>query len=244
MLHDAIEDISSLLGRSRSRQQRSQMSRTSSQESLTGGVGTTFYRAPEQERCQRNSRAARQGKDTSYDMKADIYSLGVVLFELFADPFPTYMERAETLSRLRGEDLSKHVTSKGQHASPGGEKEHEDAEKDWNALATERFPETFRIKAPEPAQKIILWCLRERPDDRPSAKQLLSVSFCMRTYNVSIAIEIEINTHRLLSTLMFPPYRHCPARFSRFNCTPLHPRAICSQRSWSWRNDTWKKHCQ
>ena len=199
MIHDAIEDISGLLGGStRSRQQHSRISRTSSQESLTGGVGTTFYRAPEQEGFK--SRATRQGKDTSYDMKADIYSLGVVLFELFSEPFPTYMERAETLSRLRGEGLSKQVTSKRQSAGSGG---NLGADKDWKALATERFPDKFRIKAPEAAQQIILWCLRERPDDRPSAKTLLSVRFFQE---LMPSINCSATSSRYFSRLFAPLY--------------------------------------
>ena len=45
-------------------------------ESLTGGVGTTFYRAPEQEGGQQQG----HGEDTSYDVQADIFSFGIVLF--------------------------------------------------------------------------------------------------------------------------------------------------------------------
>ena len=94
MLHSAIEDISGLLaGSSRSRQH---LSRTSSLESLTGGVGTAFYRAPEQEGRIRPRSASKDGKDKDifYDMKADIYSFGVCVFEMLNPPFPTYMERA------------------------------------------------------------------------------------------------------------------------------------------------------
>jgi serine/threonine protein kinase len=43
----------------------------SNAESVTVGVGTTFYRAPEQEQ------AATSG-DSSYGVKADIFSLGIV----------------------------------------------------------------------------------------------------------------------------------------------------------------------
>ena len=45
--------------------------------SITGGVGTAFYSAPEQE-----------GKgSSSYDMNADIFSLGVIIFEMFHSSF-------------------------------------------------------------------------------------------------------------------------------------------------------------
>ncbi|KAI6076464.1 Eukaryotic translation initiation factor 2-alpha kinase 1 isoform X1 [Aix galericulata] len=54
----------------------------------TSGVGTCLYASPEQ----------LQGSD--YDFKSDMYSLGVILFELF-QPFGTEMERAEVLTHLR-----------------------------------------------------------------------------------------------------------------------------------------------
>lgn len=46
----------------------------------TRGVGTSFYRAPE------------QLKSTDYGQKVDIYSLGIIMLELFYQ-FDTNMER-------------------------------------------------------------------------------------------------------------------------------------------------------
>uniref|UniRef100_F7G5W1 Eukaryotic translation initiation factor 2-alpha kinase 1 n=1 Tax=Monodelphis domestica TaxID=13616 RepID=F7G5W1_MONDO len=54
----------------------------------TSGVGTSLYASPEQ----------LQGSE--YDAKSDMYSLGVILLELF-QPFGTEMERAEVLTGLR-----------------------------------------------------------------------------------------------------------------------------------------------
>ncbi|XP_025020498.1 eukaryotic translation initiation factor 2-alpha kinase 1 isoform X1 [Python bivittatus] len=54
----------------------------------TSGVGTCLYASPEQ----------LQG--SYYDFKSDMYSLGVILFELF-QPFGTEMERTEVLMGLR-----------------------------------------------------------------------------------------------------------------------------------------------
>ncbi|XP_039216289.1 eukaryotic translation initiation factor 2-alpha kinase 1 [Crotalus tigris] len=54
----------------------------------TSGVGTCLYASPEQ----------LQG--SHYDFKSDMYSLGVILFELF-QPFGTEMERTEVLMGLR-----------------------------------------------------------------------------------------------------------------------------------------------
>eukprot|EP00005_Dracoamoeba_jomungandri_P004553 CAMPEP_0174255264 /NCGR_PEP_ID=MMETSP0439-20130205/4607_1 /TAXON_ID=0 /ORGANISM="Stereomyxa ramosa, Strain Chinc5" /LENGTH=540 /DNA_ID=CAMNT_0015337371 /DNA_START=314 /DNA_END=1936 /DNA_ORIENTATION=- len=55
----------------------------------TGGVGTMTYAAPEQKE-----------QHGSYNEKADIYSLGIILFELFNKPFATQMERLLLFSRL------------------------------------------------------------------------------------------------------------------------------------------------
>ncbi|NXM68263.1 E2AK1 kinase, partial [Serilophus lunatus] len=54
----------------------------------TSGVGTCLYASPEQ----------LQG--SHYDFKSDMYSMGVILLELF-QPFGTEMERTEILTHLR-----------------------------------------------------------------------------------------------------------------------------------------------
>jgi len=67
----------------------SHLSPDSDSQDLTQGIGTTLYRAPEQE------------SGASYDFMADIYSLGIVLFEMCHKPFGTGMERVQTLRSLR-----------------------------------------------------------------------------------------------------------------------------------------------
>lgn len=57
-------------------------------ECFTTGLGTTTYAAPE------------QLHGTMYDNKSDMYSVGLMLFELF-HPFVTGMERSESLKALR-----------------------------------------------------------------------------------------------------------------------------------------------
>jgi translation initiation factor 2-alpha kinase 4 len=84
-IYDAIEDIGNLLGGSA--QSTSIVSQSTVGESMTGGVGTTFYRAPEQEGTQSNSKGLKG--DGSYNVQADIYSLGIILFEMFHPPFDT-----------------------------------------------------------------------------------------------------------------------------------------------------------
>lgn len=59
-----------------------------SDSSHTTGVGTFVYAAPE------------QLKGTHYDSKSDMYSVGMLAFELF-QPFGTEMERVRTLGDLR-----------------------------------------------------------------------------------------------------------------------------------------------
>lgn len=70
-------------------------------DSITGGVGTRFYCAPEQER---QSLSKTRGR-SDYGTKADIFSLGIVMFEMFHPPFSTMMHRAETLENLRGKSM-------------------------------------------------------------------------------------------------------------------------------------------
>lgn len=84
--------------------------------------------------------------DSSYGLKADIYSLGIVIFEMFHPKFGTYMERSETLNRLKS-------------GKPG-----------------ERFPAAFTATTPKNAEHLIVWCLERDPEKRPSAQELLKVS--------------------------------------------------------------------
>lgn len=183
-IYDAIEDISGLLGSAPNSITRHSMS--SMGECMTGGVGTTFYRAPEQEKS--GSRTKGEG---DYNMQADMYSLGVIVFEMLHPPFATYMERSETLQRLRGE--VHHSTSGGGQdpAYDSGEKEqsrHHNSQADDNfrALRHERFPSSFIEKTPENAQRIILWCLESHPAKRPTATQLLKVSNLMMMADTTV----------------------------------------------------------
>jgi serine/threonine protein kinase len=84
-IYDAIEDISELLGGSAQSASVSQQSTAG--ESMTGGVGTAFYRAPEQEGTRSKSKSLRG--DSSYNVQVDVYSLGIILFEMFHPPFST-----------------------------------------------------------------------------------------------------------------------------------------------------------
>ncbi|KAJ0173486.1 hypothetical protein K1T71_010635 [Dendrolimus kikuchii] len=63
--------------------------------SLTGQVGTALYVAPE----------LLQTSKVIYNQKVDIYSLGVILFEMFHPPLDTGMERMLVLTELRTKDI-------------------------------------------------------------------------------------------------------------------------------------------
>lgn len=54
----------------------------------TGGLGTSIYAAPEQQ------------MGVNYDQRVDMYSLGIILFELL-QPFSTAMERAKMITSLK-----------------------------------------------------------------------------------------------------------------------------------------------
>lgn len=57
--------------------------------SFTSGIGTSVYASPEQLAGSR------------YDASCDVYSLGIVFFEMLHPPFATMSERAHVLSRVR-----------------------------------------------------------------------------------------------------------------------------------------------
>lgn len=65
-------------------------SRQRTRKNITSGVGTRTYAAPEQLAI----------PCLPYDEKADIYSLGIILFELYY-PFSTAMERADSIENLK-----------------------------------------------------------------------------------------------------------------------------------------------
>ena len=65
----------------------------------TNGIGTALYRAPEQD--QSTMIHTTTINQQSYNSLVDIYSLGIVLYEMSLKPFQTTMERIETIKKLR-----------------------------------------------------------------------------------------------------------------------------------------------
>ncbi|CAH3159577.1 unnamed protein product [Pocillopora meandrina] len=70
---------------------------SSSKESMTGEVGSTLYAAPELKK--------RSGGRVKYSQKVDLYSLGIIFFEMCYKPFKTSMERVKVLGNLRTEGI-------------------------------------------------------------------------------------------------------------------------------------------
>uniref|UniRef100_A0A0C9QMD1 non-specific serine/threonine protein kinase n=1 Tax=Fopius arisanus TaxID=64838 RepID=A0A0C9QMD1_9HYME len=69
---------------------------TDEPSSMTGEIGTELYTAPEL-----NSKTAK----AIYNQKVDMYSLGIILFEMFCLPLATGMERVKVLSDVRTKDI-------------------------------------------------------------------------------------------------------------------------------------------
>ena len=140
-LYDGIDDIKRLMGEPAvPTTEISGTGASVTHESMTGGVGTTFYRAPEQE-----GQAASSKGDSSYTVQADLFSLGVVLFEMFSPPFSTYMERAELLTALRGDHAMSHLAK---------ERSSKDQTMDsFNKQKVERFPSSFVEQNPANVQR-------------------------------------------------------------------------------------------
>ena len=139
-VYEAIDDIRPLLGDHALSTSKVSVENSAGGESMTGGVGTTFYRAPEQEG---NASNALKRGDSSYSVLADIFSLGVILFEIFHPPFSTYMERAETLTVLRGDRPPSHDDRPVQSLPKD----------DFKRRAADRFPKSFAESVPENAQR-------------------------------------------------------------------------------------------
>lgn len=64
--------------------------------SMTGQVGTALYVAPE---------LSAQAAKAIYNQKVDIYSLGVIFFEMCYKPLATGMERVKILLNLRSKEI-------------------------------------------------------------------------------------------------------------------------------------------
>lgn len=70
---------------------------TEKRSSHTGKVGTSYYVAPE---------LRESASISEYGKEADIYSLGVIFFEMLHPPFQTGMERDKVLNDIRCSDIT------------------------------------------------------------------------------------------------------------------------------------------
>ncbi len=213
---ESIDDITDIIGIS-AQMASSQVSRTTL-ESMTGGVGTTFYRAPEQEG---KFPPSGENSDSSYDVKADIFSFGIILFEMFCPPFSTYMERANNLTVLRGDEQS---TKRENLVTAQNKLQNIFSDEKWFDETSKRLPESFKQSVPENAQKLILWCLEWSPQKRPSAEELVSTELIPRMMELEQrylkeALETianhESESHRQILKALFdrPVPRHVEVTF-------------------------------
>lgn len=77
------------------KQQQKAVSNTDNRKSSeTGYVGTSYYIAPE---------LSGRASNSIYGKEADIYSLGMIFFEMHHPHFPTAMERDKVLNDARAE---------------------------------------------------------------------------------------------------------------------------------------------
>lgn len=72
------------------------MSQQDMASTLTGKVGTAMYVSPE---------LSENASHATYNQKVDLYSLGIILFEMSQPPFETGMERVKTLTDLRSKAI-------------------------------------------------------------------------------------------------------------------------------------------
>lgn len=70
---------------------------TKARSSQTGKVGTSYYVAPELD---------ESASICQYGKAADIYSLGMIFFEMLHPPFETAMERDKTLKNIRSNNIT------------------------------------------------------------------------------------------------------------------------------------------
>jgi eukaryotic translation initiation factor 2-alpha kinase 4 len=73
-----------------------QLPKVSYGDSHTGQVGTALYCAPE---------LSQNACKSTYNQKVDLYSLGIIFFEMCHAPFGTGMERIQTLLQLRQPEI-------------------------------------------------------------------------------------------------------------------------------------------
>merc|ERR1719324_381086 len=117
------------------------------------GVGTCFYTAPEV-RCSRDH--------GSYDQRADLFSVGVIFFEMWNRPCETLMERAATL-----EQLEKEPDTSGARCDPEGPCPAK------AAAPTRNYPEGFADRVPPGVLTIVNSLLSTDPALRFEAPELL-----------------------------------------------------------------------
>ncbi|CAE7356349.1 Eif2ak4, partial [Symbiodinium sp. KB8] len=143
---------------------------TKRQLSVTAGVGSGLYRAPE---------SLKAGN--RYDARVDMFSLGVIFYELWKPPFTTGRERREVLMALRQFDELRALREEEKAAgkAPAGAAAASDSRsRTAHEIARSRLLrdvdlDTLFAGVPEKAEEVIRWMLQPDPRARPSAEDVL-----------------------------------------------------------------------
>ena len=134
---------------------------------LSTGVGTVLYQAPEQAR--RHGRGDKKSKGYVYDTKADMFSLGVILYEMWHPPYGTGMERIQDLLRLRATQKISEEDTEWKKATPAD------------------------------VVTLIEWMLNRNPAKRPTAIALLRSPLMPAAISLLRNIELEKTLRTLTS---------------------------------------------
>ena len=183
---------------------------------MTGGVGTAFYRAPEQE-------------DTgSYNEAADLFSCGIVLFEMAHPPFRTAMERAMVLQRLREGELPRSLEQRLDEEDRAWQRRRQDALGE-DAPADE--DPSGSIDSGRKALEIIPALLSREPSARPSAEALLVVGAFPVEEEVAAAQRKDLVALCNHSNASFPTLMA-----SLFEMPPREGSDLLFDKRWSLKN--------
>ncbi|EDW16491.1 eIF-2-alpha kinase GCN2 [Drosophila mojavensis] len=185
---------------------------TSTEEGTgTGKVGTTLYVAPE---------LTGNASKSVYNQKVDMYTLGIILFEMCQPPFDTSMERAQTIMALRNPSI---VIPKSMLQDPKYEKtvkmlrwllNHDPAQRPTaeELLVSDLVPpaeleanelqEMLRHALANPQSKayknLVARCLQQESDAVLEHTYHLSSSRAMKSWNSAIVIDDIVSLNPLI----------------------------------------------
>jgi len=147
-----------------------------SRSGLSSGVGTFLYQAPEQSSSQartNRSTGRDEGNKSTYDQKADIFPLGIILMEMWMPPFTTKSQRIRCITNIR------------------------EAEGDISKIDDKILEQDRKNTFDESIRKLLKMLLHKDPSLRPSARVLLSSDLVcfIHTHTRARACVLFFSTH-------------------------------------------------